>query len=284
MNSFGQEFYPYESIRALKFADKTRIADRRVLIDHVASQLSQPSEMTRLRVAAKIVQRYLTGNNKEIVPPPQKQAFARLVARGRHTPTQIELLFLRMANVDSLVGTLARELFYPVCVAGRPPDSYTSNEFATQNGGQLFTTVPMLTRSFILAHARDHWNFTNRATLDRSLRVMQEAGLISRERMPEVRGHPPALTMSTHDVSLVTFTWALYEEFLPHMNDAHFSLVPEALAVSDFARTLLLSPSQIMAHCEAARRHQLLVLQNKQLRLVFGNLDAVTDALLSKAL
>jgi hypothetical protein len=284
MNSFGQEFYPYESIRALKFADRTRMTDRRALIEHIAAQLSQPSEMTRLRVAAKIVQRFLDGNATTIVPPPQSQAFARLVARNKHTPTQIELLFLRLANTDSIVGKMARELFYPVCVAGRPPDAYGSAEFAAANGAQLFSPVPMLTRTFIHAHARDKWNFTNKATIDRALRVLQNAGLIARERMPGLRGHPPALTMSSHDVSLVTFVWALHEEFLPHVGDAHFVLLPESLAVADFARTLLLSPEQIAAHCQSARKHQLLALQKGQLRFVFGNLDALADSLLNKAM
>jgi hypothetical protein len=179
---------------------------------------------------------------------------------------------------------MARELFYPVCVAGRPPDSYASAEFAAANGAQLFTPVPMLTRNFIHAHAQEKWHFKNKATIDRSLRVLQNAGLIARERMPGLRGHPPALTMSSHDVSLVTFVWALHEEFLPHMNDAHFALMPESIAISDFARTLLLSPEQIAAHCLAARKHQLLAQQNKQLRFVFGNLDALADALLNKAI
>ena len=82
MNSFGQEFYPYESIRALRFADCTHLTDRRALVEHMASQLTQSSEITRLRVAAKIVQRFLDGNATTIFPPPQEQPFARLVARN----------------------------------------------------------------------------------------------------------------------------------------------------------------------------------------------------------
>ena len=284
MNSFGQEFYPYESIRALRFADRTQLADRRALVEHIASELTQPSEMTRLRIAAKIVQRYLDGNNTRILPPPHEQPFARLVARNRHTPTQIELLFLRLAAVDGIVGRIARELFYPVCVAGRPPDAYSGAAFAAANGAQLFATVPMLTRAFIHAHARENWGFTNKATVDRALRVLQNAGLVARERMPGLRGHPTALTMSSHDVSLVTFAWALYTEFLPHVGDAHFALHPESLPISDFARTLLLSPQQIEAHCQNARKHQLIALHNGQLRLLFGNLDALADALLHKAI
>jgi len=284
MNSFGQEFYPHETIRALKFADKTRLGDRRVFVEHIASQLPQSSEITRLRIAAKFAQRYFSGTRRDLVPPAHRQPFVRLVARSRHTPTQIELLFWRLAHVDTLVGALARDLFYPVCIAHRPPDGYNAAEFAARNGGQLFSTEPLLTRSFIFAHARDKWKFSNAASLDRALRVLQGAGLVARERMTELRGHPTAFRLSRHDVSLSTFAWALYDEFLPHAQDRNFSLSPDVLPVADFARTLLLWPEQVMAHCEAARAGQILARDKKSLRLVFGNLDALADVLLTKAL
>ena len=72
MKSFGQEFYPYESLRAIKFADKTRLCDRRALVEHIASDLPQPSEMTRLRIAAKFVQRYFEHTKTQIAPPPHE--------------------------------------------------------------------------------------------------------------------------------------------------------------------------------------------------------------------
>ena len=283
VKSFGQEFYPYESIRALKFADKTKISDRRALVEHIASQLSQPSEMTRLRVAAKFVQRYLSGNRREIVPPPHLQPFARLVARSRHTPTQIELLFHRVAKIDIVVGHMARELFYPVCIAGRAPDGVSSAEFAARNGAQLLSTEPLLTREFILEYSNTRWDFRNRSTIDRSLRILQGAGLISRERQTELRDHPTAFRLSPHDVSLATFLYALYDEFLPHAQHSNLAIACDVLPVSDFARTLLLSPAQIEAHCKTARAQQLLAQQGRTLRLVFGDLDSLVDALLSKA-
>ncbi|MDQ3812961.1 MAG: hypothetical protein M3347_03315, partial [Armatimonadota bacterium] len=175
--------------------------------------------------------------------------------------------------------------FYPVCIGGRPPVGLSSAEFAARNGAQLLTVAPLLTRSFILDYARTQWNFTNRSTVDRSLRVLQGAGLIARERMGELRRHPPAFRLSNHNVSLVTFVFALYDEFLPHVHDAGFILSRDVLPVADFARTLLLFPAQVEEHCEAARRHQLLAQsQHGQLRLVFGNLDALVDALLAKAI
>jgi hypothetical protein len=284
VKSFGQEFYPYESVRALKFADKTKITDRRALVDHIATHLTQSSEMTRLRIAAKIVQRYFSATRREIVPPPQTQPFVRLVARSRHTPTQMELLFYRLSKVDAIVGAIARDLFYPVCIAGRPPDGISSGEFAARNGAQLLAPEPLLTRSFILEYSEKSWNFTNRSTIDRSLRVLQGAGLIARERQTELRDHPTAFRLSQHNVSLATFLYALYDEFLPHAHNAALALSCDVLPVSDFARTLLLSPAQVEEHCRVARSHQLLAQHGRNLRLVFGNLDALVDTMLTKAI
>lgn len=291
-HSFGQEFYPHESIRALRLADKARLTDRRALVELIAGQLPQSKESTRRRVAGKLVQRYFTGNLRHITPAPQYQPFVRLVARGRHAPAQIELLYLRLAQSDSLVGALAREVFYPICIAGRPPNGIDSATLAARNGAQLFGLSGALspdlalqvTRTFLQDYAREQWFFTNAPTLDRALRVLQSAGLIARERMSGLRGHPPAYRLSQHDVSLTTFVWALYDEFLPHAQSGGITLAPGVLAVSDFARTLLLSPAQITAHCEAARRHQFLAVQNDTWRLTFGNLDALTDTLLTRAL
>ena len=63
------------------------------------------------------------------------------------------------------MGRLARELFYPVCVAGRPSDAYGSAKFAAANGVQLLSPVPLLTRNFIHARSREKWDFTNRSTI-----------------------------------------------------------------------------------------------------------------------
>ena len=284
LKAFGQEFYPHDAIRALKFADKTRITDRRALVEYIANTLPQPGEMTRLRIAAKLVQRYLSVTRSEIVPPPQSQPFARLVAQSRHVPTQIELLFWRLAGVDKIVGIMARELFYPVCIALRPPDGVSTEEFAARNGARLFDTEPLLTRSFILDYVGQRWNFSNRSTIDRSLRVLQNAGLIARERQNEMRGHPTAFRVSAHDVSLTTFLFALYEEFLPHVKDPDFSLTPTVLPVTDCARTLLLSRAQVETHLDKARSHQLLRQHGRHLRLVCGDLDTLVSTLLTKAI
>lgn len=292
-HSFGQEFYPYESIRALRLADKARLTDRHQLIERIAEELPQRSEATRRRVAEKLVQRYVRTTRRAIVPDPHCQPFVRLIARGRHAPGQIELLYWQLAQVDTLVGALARELFYPVCIAQRPPDGLSGASFAARNGAQLFGTgafaatdiAPQITRDFIHDYARQEWHFANAPSLDRALRILQGAGMIARERMSGLRGHPPSYRLSNHDVSLTTFLWALYDEFLPHAQNGALTLAPGVLAVADFARTLLLLPKQIENHCEAARRHQFLAASSSgALRLTFGNQDALADALLSRAL
>ena len=292
-HSFGQEFYPYESIRALRLADKTRLTNRRELIEKISGELPQSSALTRRRVAEKLVQRYFSSTKRDITPAPQCQPFVRLVSRGRHTPGQIELLFWQLAQVDTLVGALARELFYPVCIAARPPDGLSVASFAARNGAQLFgmalfesaDITPQITRTFLHEYAREYWHFSNAPSLDRALRIMQSAGLIARERMSGWRGHPPSYRLSNHDVSLTAFVWALYDEFLPHAQTGGISLAPGVLALADFAKTFLLTPAQVEAHCEAARRHQFLAAStNGALRLTFGNLDVLADALLNRAL
>lgn len=328
LHSFGQEFYPHESIRAIKLAYKLPLSDRATLAHHIAASLPQPSGRTRERIAAKLIQRYLSDTGRttpreeaafqsglfdveEPEPsrraalslwcPPGEQPFVRLMARCRHVPTQIELLFWRLSRVDVLAGALARELFYPVCLQGRAPDGLSRVEFSTRNGGQLFSVSPQLTRTFIFFYARTFWNFHDRASLDRALRILQSAGLIARERMMELRGRPTAFRLREHNVSTTTFVFALYDEFLPHFqissapttkprngfreaSPADLSIARSVLPISEFARTLLLSPTQIEEHCETARLHQLLAQQNDSVRLLFGQLNALVEALLAKAI
>ena len=142
---------------------------------------------------------------------------------------------------------------------------------------------PLLTRGFVLHYAKTRWRFGDHATVDRSLRILQSAGLIARERMADLRGHPTAFRLSRHDVSLVTFVYGLYDEFLPHLHGGT-ALVPGVLPISDFARTLLLDPAEVAAHCESARLHRLLAGHGEQLRLVFSSLDVLVDHLLTSAL
>jgi hypothetical protein len=283
MKSFGQEFYPYEAIRALRIADKIKTCDRVELTSRIASELPYDGESTRVRVAGKFIQRYLNASRRRIAPS-EEQNFARLIAKQRHVPAQIELLFYELTKTDELVGAIARDLFYPVCIEGRAPQEYSDNEFAARNGNRLWDDEPILTRAFILEHAQQKWNFCDNSTLDRALRVLLSAGLIARERMTNLRGHPAAFRLAEHDVSPTAFAWALYDEYLPALQNGTFLLEREALLQSNFVKTFLLSPEQAEAALETARRHQLLATHGAQLRLVFANKSTLVDALLTKAI
>lgn len=277
--TFGQEFYPYESIRALRLAEKAGDGGRSALLEQISATLPQPSANTRRRVAGKIAQRYLG---------PGSAPFVRLVARQKQSPVQIELLYWQLCQADTLVGALARELFHPVCVMNRVPEGLDTASFAARNGAQLFAgddVTPQLTRAFLGDFARDRWNFTQSTTLDRALRILQSAGLVAQVRLTDLRGHPRAYRACHRDVSPLTFVWALYDEFLPSARqNGGAMLAPGVLTVSDCARTLLLSPEQVTAHCETARRRGFLSGPSDSLRLTFGSLESLADALLSRTM
>ena len=280
LKSFGQEFYPHEAARALRLAEKLKTADRTLLSERIASQLPHSSAQTRRRLAAKIIQRYFKASRRKLAPW-REQAFAQLVSKTRDATAQIELLYFQLTQTDGVVGAIAHALFYPVCVLGEPPREYSQSEFAARNGQRLIETAPLLTREFILAHAREKWDFSDVATLDRALRVLLNAGLIARRRMTEMRRHPVAFRLAAHDVSPQTFAWALHWEY----SQSKTRIVPAAqIAEADFARTLLLSPAQIERHIENARRHQLISCEGKNVRLLFQDAGSLVEVLLNKAM
>ncbi len=280
LKSFGQEFYPHEAARALRLAEKLKTSDRALLTQRIADQLPQSSEKTRRRLAAKIIQRYFLATRHKLSPW-REQAFAQLVSKTRDATAQIELLYFQLTQTDEIVGAIARELFYPVCVLGAPPREYSQLEFAALNGQRLLEISPLLTREFICAHAREKWSFSDATTLDRALRVLLNAGLIARQRMTEMRGHPVAFRLAAHDISPQTFVWALHWQY----SQSGVRVVPAAqILEADFARTLLLNSSQIETHIESARRHQLLSCEDKNIRFLFEGGSTLVDVLLDKAI
>jgi hypothetical protein len=214
--------------------------------------------MTRLRIAAKIVQRISAPRAAKSCRRRKRSRFVRLVARSRHTPTQMELLFYRLSKVDAIVGAMARELFYPVCIAGRPPDGISSASSRRATAPNCWRPEPLVNA---LVHHR---------VLEKSLELHQSLndrpqparaagrGTIARERPDRTARSSHGFRLSQHNVSLATFPLRLYDEFLPHAHNAALALSCDVLPVSDFARTLLLSPAQVEEHCRVARSHQLL--------------------------
>ena len=284
IKSFGQEFYPHEALRALRLAEKLKTSSRRELTARLAQDLPHPSEQTRRRLAAKFIQRYMTASRGKIEPSPDQQPFVRLIAKLRHAPALIQLLFYELQKTDELVGALARELFYDVCIERRAPQEYSPDEFATRNGSRLLDDEPLLTRAFILDHALEKWNFTDRSSVDRALRVLLGAGLISRERMSDLRHHPVAYRLADHDIAPAAFAWALYDEYLASAQSGERLFTSEAIYKSSFARTFLLTEAQIKAGLEVARKHQLISVQGFQVRLIFANQSTLVEALLAKAM
>ena len=284
LKTFGQEFLPHETIRALRSAEKIKTESRSELTSRIAEELPHDSENTRRRIAGKFIQRYLRSSRSRIAPW-STQAFAHLVAKTRHAPTQIELLYFELTKTDELVGALARELFFPVFIWGVAPQEYSEDEFAARNGSRLMLgNAPLLTREFILHHAQTRWNFRSASSLDRALRVLLGAGFIARERMTELRDHPSAFCLAAHDVSPVTFAWALHDEYLPRMESGDLLIAREDFLQANFARTLLLNAAQVEQGIEVLRRHQLLAASGDSLRLVLANRSTLVEALLAKAM
>ena len=282
MHSFGQEFYPLETIRALQLVARKRLSERGALLELIASSLPQQSAKTRRRIASKILQRYIVGKRKIIDPSPHEQPFIRLLTRLSNVGAQIELLYFELCGTDKIVGALARDLFYPTGIERCAPKGWKQNEFAVANGGllpEIADLAPPLTRAFIVEYARAQWKFRDASSVDRALRVLQGAGLISQEKLVALRGHPSGFRVAAHDVSTETFLWALHREFLTADQVKQYSFNFSQLETASFARTLLLQPEQVRAHLEATRNRQFLVGRGEEMRLVFGNLDALTDAL-----
>ncbi len=282
MHSFGQEFYPLETIRALQLVARKRLSERGALLEIIAASLPQSSVKTRRRIASKILQRYIVGKRKIIDPPPHEQPFVRLLTRLLNVGAQIELLYFELCRTDEIVGALARDLFYPTGIERRAPQGWKQNEFAVANGSllpEVTELAPPLTRAFIVEYARAQWKFQDASSVDRALRVLQGAGLISQERLAALRGHPCAFRVAAHDVSTETFLWALHREFLLPGRARQYSFTVSQLETAPFARTLLLDAEQVIAHLEATRKRQLLAGREQEVRLVFSNLDALADAL-----
>ena len=282
MHSFGQEFYPLETIRALQLVARRRLSERGALLEIIASSLPQQSAKTRRRIASKILQRFVAGKRKIIDPPPHEQPFIRLLTRLPNVGAQIELLYFELCRTDEIVGALARDLFYPTGIERRAPKGWNESEFAVANGGllpEIADLAPPLTRAFIIEYARAQWKFRDASSVDRALRVLQGAGLVSQQRLMALRGHPCAFRVAAHDVSTETFLWALHREFLLAGRAKQYSFTVSQLETAPFARILLLNAEQVRAHLEAARKRQLLAGRGQEARLVFGNLDALGDAL-----
>lgn len=273
---FNQDFFPHESLQALRLAHQQSFTSRPEFIARVMELLPQPAASTRRHIAAKIAQRYLTGTTRRLVPESRSQPLVRLVARTTAAPTRIELLYYQTARSDPLVGALAREIFYPAGVLHQPPPGITAPEFAVRNGGQLLGDHLLVLRRFVVDYARERWGFTQAGSLNLALRILQQAGLVGEERLPSLRHHPSAFVVRDHQVALRTFAWALYSEVSP----GTLVLSMEALQCLDLVRVLMLSGEQVRELANQCRRQGLLAVRGTQVQLLLPDFDALVDALL----
>ncbi|MCS6860567.1 MAG: hypothetical protein NZT92_09650 [Abditibacteriales bacterium] len=246
--SFGQEFYPYEAMKAIRLAQ--RIHDRRALRDHIAQLLPHPSAQTRRRVANKLIQRYVPCAKGAVLPSP----FLALMNHIRDYPTQIELLYYELTKTDRIVGAMARHIFYPYFIEDRIPGGFEEQVFRVLNASQLFVHQKIITRDFVEAFARQMWNFRNVSTLRRALRILSQAGIIRNERLLELRYHPVAYGMNPHDIGLTTFVYCLYDEFLNVLGKSAPTVAEVQRA--RFVRTFLLTPQQVNHLLQTARRYR----------------------------
>ncbi len=140
--SFGQEFYPFEAVKAIRLAQ--RINERRTLRERVAESLPHASTQTRHRVANKLIQRYVPCVKGAV----QSSPFIALMNHVRDYPTQIELLYYELTKTDRIVGAIARHIFYPYFVEDRIPGGFEEAEFRALNASQLFVHQKVITRDF----------------------------------------------------------------------------------------------------------------------------------------
>jgi hypothetical protein len=246
--SFGQEFYPYEAVKAIRLSQ--RVHDRKALRDRIAESLSHTSSQTRRRVANKLIQRYVPCIKGAV----QSSPFIALMNHVHDYPTQIELLFYELTKTDRIVGAVARHVFYPYFIEDRIPGGFEEKEFRALNASQLFVHQKVITRDFVETFAQRVWNFRNVPTLRRALRILSQAGIIRSEKLLELRYHPVAYGMNPHDVGLTTFVYCLYDEFLNVLGKS----TPTATEVqrASFARTFVLTSEQINHLLQTARRYR----------------------------
>lgn len=246
--SFGQEFYPYEAVKAIRLAQ--RVHDRGALRERIAESLPHHSSQTRRRVANKLIQRYVPCAKGAVLSSP----FMALMNHVRDYPTQIELLYYELTKTDRIVGAIARHIFYPYFIEDRIPGGFEEKEFRALNASQLFVHQKVITRDFVEAFAHRVWNFHNAPTLRRALRILSQAGIIQSERLLELRYHPVAYGMNAHDVGLTTFVYCLYDEFLNVVGKSAPTVADVQRA--SFVRTFLLTPQQVNHLLQTARRYR----------------------------
>lgn len=272
---FGYGFHFAESVRAILATSD--VASHDELAERIAPLLKQPSAATRLRLAQKIVQRYYPRGD---VTSPSLQ----LVRGLRQTDVQRELLFYQLTKTDALVGALARSLFHKHFVARKPPAGFTREEFRVMNaGGELMPLRQVISADFAVAFARRTWEFNHPTAVRRALHVLEEAHVLQKARLTELKRHPLAYSIAPRGLSLPAFLYCLHDEFGLTRGQP---IALKRIARARFARTFVLWPQQVKQLANAAARHKFVELRRSKtstsLRLVHESPEKFVEVLLAR--
>ncbi|MBM3494170.1 MAG: DUF1819 family protein [Armatimonadetes bacterium] len=244
LTKFGQELYLRDTLRVAAMLADTGMG--RGASDAAAELLELPSNKTRERVAAKLVQRLSSGASRATDVP----AFLRLLSNVRDTTARRELVYYATARADPLVGAIAREVLYPVLIDGATPVGASRDDLSPHRTGLLLTVEPIVTIRFVLGYAEAAWGFRSKRCVLLALRILRQAGITRTQRMRGASGAVGGILAAPHDIAMPTFLWCLMDEF----GQATPAATVDRVQRSSFARAFVVSPALMDARLEQAER------------------------------
>jgi hypothetical protein len=230
--TFSQEFAFEDSLAAIRTA--SRFMDRAARVQAIASVLPQASAKTKERLAAKIIQRYFGGRRRADADP----HFWKLVLALDDRSTQRELMLYRTAAVDRIVAAISADVFYPRFVAKTYPAGYDESSFRLANTGALFDSDDVITAEFVREFAAKRWAFTSERTVNLSLRILREGGVLCSIASAQATGRSLAYLPASRSISPVTFCYCLASQF--RSNDSALPPTLDKVHNADFVKLFLL--------------------------------------------
>jgi len=204
--AFGHGLYEAESRLAARLA--VRLRDRKAVRQALLARLPQPSPHTRERLADKLLQRLWGGQS----PFP----FLRLVAELTDGRARRQLLLHRIADTDTLVGALAREVFLPYVLRGALPKGIGAappppRDLRLPGFTETKEAPSALPADPLIAFASRAWQAPPTSTL-RALTILRQCGVLA--RLPHPGRHPGAYLPTGAPPALPAFVYLLHEEAL----------------------------------------------------------------------
>ncbi len=243
LSTFGQELYLRETIEAARLLDNIGTAPGAV--HEIAALLTQPSAITRERLATKILQRLraAAGGRDRLA------SFVRLLARTEDSEARRELVLYGVSVADPIVGAIASEILYPFFVEELPPPGSLPEDASPQRDGLLLTVEPVVTMRFILDYARRRWQYHSARSVRLAMRILHRGGVVLPQRLRASSRSIAGYVLAPHGISFPAFVWCLVAEF-------HASAPPtEAMVLSArFVRNLVVPPSVVHARLNQCER------------------------------